>query len=252
MIISVANQKGGVAKTTSTLNIAAGLQKKGVKVLLIDLDPQASLTYGVGLQAHTLEKTIYDLLVDEDKYTSEYIVPSPCGLDIIPANLNLSAADMTLAGYTAREYLLTDILKKIEGYDLILIDTPPALSLLTINAFTASNKVYIPVQPDFMSLQGIGLLMQTIKKIQHRPNPNLEIGGVIITRFNAQLNITKESVNFVKEQFGDLLFKSYIRENSKLKEAPSNAISIFEYDKYSNGAKDYNALCDEIVKRENL
>ncbi len=252
-IIAIANQKGGVAKTTTTLNVGAGLSKQGKKVLLVDLDPQASLTDSLGVLPHELEvkETIFGLMKDKIN-ARDIIQKTAAGLDLIPANINLSLADITLSSFLARERLLLDAIKGLTEYDIILIDCPPALSLLTINAFTAANKVYIPVQPEMMGVKGVTLLLDSVENMKEHLNPNLEIGGVIITLYEKNLNIVKECMKILERQFGETIFKSRIRKNTTLKESPIFYKSVFDYDENSHGAEDYGNLTLEIMEREGL
>ncbi len=252
-IIAFANQKGGVAKTTTTLNVGAGLERLGKKVLFVDLDPQASLTDAVGINPHELsvKETIFAVLRDKVP-ASDIILETDMGIDIIPSNINLSLADISLGAMLARERLLHDALRKIEGYDIVLIDCPPALSLLTINAFTAANKVYIPVQPEMMGVKGVTLLLDSIENMKEHLNPKLEVGGVIVTIYEKSLKVVKECMRILDKQFGDTLLTTKIRKNTTLKEAPIFRQSIFEYDDKSNGAQDYKKLVEEIVEREEL
>jgi len=174
------------------------------------------------------------------------------GIDIIPSNINLSAADLTLGGMMARERLLLDGLSQLKGYDIVLIDCPPALSLLTINAFTAADTVYIPVQPEMMGVKGVKLLLRTIENMKRHLNPKLTVGGVIITLYEPTLKVVKSCMKILEEQFGDTIFKTRIRKNAALKEAPIFRQSIFDYEINSNGAQDYGQLIAEIIEREQL
>lgn len=246
-IISFCNQKGGVAKTTSALNVAAGLHAKGYKVLLVDIDPQSSLTYSLGIKADDLPATVYDLLKEEK--TAKELIQDINGLHIIPSNLELAGAELTIAGQPGREYLLQEGLKDAGKYDYIIIDTPPSLGLLTLNALTASNCVYVPVQADFLSIKGLKLLTDTIGIIKKRINPGLHIAGVIVTRYDNRKRLNRDAVELLKNTFGDVLFKTVIRENVTLAEAPAAGKNVFEYDPKSNGAEDYGALLNEIIER---
>jgi len=252
-IIAMANQKGGVAKTTTSFNVAAGLQIRGLKTLLIDLDSQANLTTAVGIAAHQLSdnQTVLGILRDKVPAQST-IIETDMGLDIIPSNIRLSMADISLSSMLARERLLLDALKKIKGYDVIIIDCPPALSLLNINAFTAADTVYIPVQPEMMGVQGVSLLMDTIESMKEHLNPELRVGGIIITLYEKNMNVVKESMKVLNKQFGELICKTKIRKNITLAESPIFRQSIFVYDYKSIGAKDYGDLVLEIMEREKL
>lgn len=242
------NQKGGVGKTTSTVNIGAGLNKLGKKVLLIDLDPQANLTYSLGIQGHDLRKTIYELLKGQIS-TSDVIVEKN-GLQVIPASLDLSGAEIELSGMAGREFLLRESLTKLSDLDYVLLDCPPSLGLLTLNSLVAADEVYIPVQSEFLALQGMSKLLQTVEIVQKRLNPSLEITGIIGTRYDSRKTLNKEVVQKIQSYFGAKLFKTLIRDNVALAEAPSHGQDIFAYKSDSNGAEDYLKLCKEILKRE--
>jgi chromosome partitioning protein len=247
-IIALMNQKGGVGKTTSTVNIGAGLNKLGKKVLLIDLDPQANLTYSLGIQGHDLRKTIYELLKGQIS-TSDVIVEKN-GLQVIPASLDLSGAEIELSGMAGREFLLRESLTKLSDLDYVLLDCPPSLGLLTLNSLVAADEVYIPVQSEFLALQGMSKLLQTVEIVQKRLNPSLEITGIIGTRYDSRKTLNKEVVQKIQSYFGAKLFKTLIRDNVALAEAPSHGQDIFAYKSDSNGAEDYLKLCKEILKRE--
>ena len=246
-IIAIANQKGGVGKTTSTINIGAGLNQLGKKVLLIDLDPQAHLTYSTGIAAHELTRTIYQVLKGEA--TVEDIILDRNGVKLIPSTLDLSGAEIELSGMPGREFLLNEGINRPKGFDFILIDCPPSLGLLTLNAFTTSKEIYIPLQMEFLALQGMGKLLQTVEVVKKRLNKDLAITGVIGTRFDGRKTLNREVEEKIKAHFGDKVFKTFIRENISLAEAPSFGKTIFEYKPDSHGAEDYLALCREIIER---
>jgi len=245
--IAIANQKGGVGKTTTTLNIGAGLAQLGKKVLLVDLDPQAHLTYSMGILAHELTRTVYQVLKGEA--TVEDVILDRNGVKLIPSTLDLSGAEIELSGLPGREFLLKEGINRPRGFDFILIDCPPSLGLLTLNAFTTAKEIYIPLQMEFLSLQGMGKLTQTIDVVKKRLNKDLTITGVIGTRFDSRKVLNREIEDKVKAHFGDKVFKTLIRENISLAEAPSFGKSIFEYRPESHGAEDYLALCREIIER---
>lgn len=245
-IIALTNQKGGVAKTTSTMNIGAALAQLNKKVLLVDLDPQHNLTVSLGIPAHELDKTIYDLL-KKTAQPDEVIIHRK-SFDVLPASLRLSAADMELSNIPGREFLLKETISTIEGYDFILLDSPPSLGLLTLNALTAAQEIFIPLQTQFLALQGISMLMETVQIVQTRLNPKLEVSGIIATLFDGRKKLDREVIDYVQELFGDKLFKTFIRENIALAEAPSFGKTIFEYRANSHGAEDYLALAHEIMK----
>ena len=245
--IAFINQKGGVGKTTCTMNIGAGLSKLGKKVLLIDLDPQAHLTYSLGIEAHTLQNTVYNLL--KELCRVEEIIITRNGLDLIPSSLELSGAELELSSVAGREFLLKEALEEIQNYDYILLDCPPSLGLLTLNALTTAREVYIPLQTEFLALQGMSKLISTVDIVKKRLNKNIEITGIIATRFDNRKNLNKEVVEKIEKYFGSRLFKTLIRDNVSLAEAPSYGQTIFEYKENSYGAKDYLNLCHEIINR---
>ncbi|MDD3818379.1 MAG: ParA family protein [Actinomycetota bacterium] len=245
--IAFINQKGGVGKTTCTMNIGAGLSKLGKKVLLIDLDPQAHLTYSLGIEAHTLQNTVYNLL--KGLCRVEEIIITRNGLDLIPSSLELSGAELELSSVAGREFLLKEALEEIQNYDYILLDCPPSLGLLTLNALTTAREVYIPLQTEFLALQGMSKLISTVDIVKKRLNKNIEITGIIATRFDNRKNLNKEVVEKIEKYFGSRLFKTFIRDNVSLAEAPSYGQTIFEYKENSYGAKDYLNLCHEIINR---
>ena len=246
-IIALVNQKGGVGKTTSVINIGAGLNRLGKKVLLIDLDPQAHLTYSLGIQAHELERAIYEVLTGGA--TLQEVLINSDGLMIIPSALSLSGAEIELTGLPGREFLLKEVLSKVKGYNYILIDCPPSLGLLTLNALTTAQEVYIPLQTEFLALQGLSKLLETIGVVKKRLNSNLEITGIIATRFDRRKNLNREVVAKIKDYFGNKLFKTLIRDNISLAEAPSFGKTIYEYKPRSYGAEDYLTLSKEIIER---
>jgi chromosome partitioning protein len=245
--IALLNQKGGVAKTTSCINIGAALATRGKKVLLLDLDPQAHLTYSLGIAAHEQQRTIYEVLRGD--FPLYDAVMERGGMSMVPASLNLSAAEIELSGKPGREFLLKESFTKVEGYDFILLDCPPSLGLLTLNALTAANEVFIPLQTEFLAMQGMSTLIQTIELVKKRLNPALEVAGIIGTRFDSRKNLNQEVVKKIREHFGDKVFKTLIRDNVAVAEAPSFGQTIFEYRPDSNGATDYLALTDEILTR---
>ena len=243
-VISLSNHKGGVGKTTSTINIGAGLNSLKKKVLLIDLDPQANLSQSLGIIEPT--KTIYGALKGEYKLEPLEILK---GLDLIPSTLDLSGAEIELSGEAGREYILKELIDPLRGsYDYILIDSPPSLGLLTINAFTASDEVYIPLQAQYLALQGLTKLMEVIAKIKSRLNKNLKVGGVFITQYDSRKVLNRNVVETIKSHYKDQVFKTAIRDNIALAEAPTQGLDIFRYNPKSYGAEDYLSLCKEILK----
>lgn len=245
-IICLSNHKGGVSKTCSAANIAAGLSKLGKSCLLIDLDPQANLTLSFGIQ--NPKNSIYGALIGDYKL-KEAIQNIYERLDIVPANLDLSGAEIELSSEAGREVILKELIEPVKkNYDYIIIDCPPSLGLLTINALTAAQNVFIPLQAQFLALQGLTKLTEVIGKIQKRLNKSLTIGGVIITQYDSRKILNRDIADTITSHFKDRVFNTKIRENVALAEAPSQGLDIFRYNSKSYGAKDYMDLCKEIVK----
>ncbi|PAU93856.1 chromosome partitioning protein ParA [Aliifodinibius salipaludis] len=243
--IAFTNQKGGVGKTTSTINVGAGLAQEGFKVLLVDLDPQANLTYSLRLSSNRLENSIYEVLKGDIQ--ADEAVISHNGFDIMPSSIDLSGAEMEFANEPAREMLLKNSLSSLsKDYDYILIDCPPNLGLLTLNAFTAVKEIFIVLQSEYLALHGLSKLMDVIQIVKERLNPDIEISGIICTLFDGRKNLNKEVVDHIQDYFGDKVFDTIIRDNVALAEAPSHHKTIFEYAPDSHGAKDYKALAQEI------
>ena len=243
-VIAISNHKGGVGKTTSTINIGAGLNTLGKRILLLDLDPQANLSQSLGITSP--ERTIYGSLRGLHGLEPVSILP---GLDVIPSTLDLSGAEIELSGEAGREFILKDLLEPVRGkYDYILIDSPPSLGLLTINAFTASDLVFIPLQAQYLALQGLAKLVEVIEKIKRRLNPGLGIGGVFITQYDSRKVLNRDVVEAIKSYFPKELFSTYIRDNIALAEAPAQGMDIFRYSPKSNGAEDYLSLSKEIAE----
>ncbi len=244
-VISISNHKGGVGKTTSAINIGAGLNLLKKKVLLIDLDPQANLSQSLGLINEPIN--IYGALRGEYKPQPIEILK---GLDVIPSTLDLSGAEVEMSGEAGREYILRELIDPIRGsYDYILIDSPPSLGLLTINSFTASNEVLIPLQAQYLALQGLSKLVEVIDKIKKRLNKELKIGGVFITQYDSRKVLNRDVVETIHAHFKDEVFKTKIRDNIALAEAPAQGVDIFRYNSKSYGAEDYLALSKEVLKR---
>jgi chromosome partitioning protein len=244
-VISISNHKGGVGKTTSAINIGAGLNKLGKKVLLIDLDPQANLSQSLGLIEP--ERNIYGALRGEYKLEPLAIVK---GLDVIGSTLDLSGAEVEMSGEAGREYILRELIEPIRNnYDYILIDSPPSLGLLTINSFTASDEIFIPLQAQYLALQGLAKLTEVIEKIKKRLNKELSIGGVFITQYDSRKVLNRDVVATIQAHFKDVVFNTIIRDNIALAEAPAQGLDIFRYNANSNGAEDYLSLSKEIIKK---
>lgn len=244
-IISISNHKGGVGKTTSVLNIGAGLSRLGKKVLLIDIDPQCNLTMSLGISDP--EFNIYGAMRGDYPLQPITVLKK---LDIIPSVLGLLATEIELPNEYKNRFILKELLKPLLGkYDYILIDCPPSLGLLTINSFTASQEVYITLQPQFFALQGLSKLTEIIEDVKAELNPGLNIGGVIITLYDSRKVLHRDVTETVIEHFGKLVFNTKIRENISLAEAPAQGLDIYRYQPNSKGAEDYTNLCKEIIKR---
>lgn len=246
-IICFSNHKGGVSKTCSAVNIGAGLSNLGKHCLLIDLDPQANLSISLGIKNPTY--TIYGAL--KSKYELEQAICKVSeSFHVVPSHLDLSGAEIELSGEAGREVILKELIEPIKhNYDFILLDCPPSLGLLTINAFTASDEVYIPLQAQFLAFQGLAKLTEVIEKIKKRLNKKLKIGGVLITQFDQRKVLNRDVAETIETHFKDVLFKTKIRDNVALAEAPSTGMDIFRYSQKSNGASDYLSVCKEIIER---
>jgi chromosome partitioning protein len=244
-VISISNHKGGVGKTTSAINIGAGLNKLGKKILLIDLDPQANLSQSLGLINEPVN--IYGALRGEYKLQPTEILK---GLDVIPSTLDLSGAEVELSSEAGREYILKELIEPLRAsYDFIIIDSPPSLGLLTINSFTASDEILIPLQAQYLALQGLTKLIEVVDKIKQRLNKGLKVGGVFITQYDSRKVLNRDVVETIQAHFKDEVFKTKVRDNIALAEAPSQGLDIFRYSPKSYGAEDYLALSKEVLKR---
>ena len=247
-VIVVANQKGGVAKTTTSVNLAAGLAYYKKKVLLLDLDPQGNASSGLGVNKNALEHSTYDVLVNFvpiDKITIEINKK----LSLVPAKVELAGAEMELVSAISRESRLKNALEEVrDQYDYIIIDTPPSLGLLTLNALTAADSFLVPIQCEYFALDGLSQLLSTIKIVQKNLNPKLEMEGILMTMFDNRTNLANQVVADVKENFKDKVFKTIIPRNVRLSEAPSFGMSIIDYDIKSKGAETYLALAKEVIK----
>ena len=242
--ITLSNHKGGVGKTTSVINIGAGLVSLGKKVLLVDLDPQANLSQSLGYRDQEL--TIYGALKGEQEVKPIEVLP---GLELIPSTLDLAGAEIELSAEAGREFILKELLEPLRSsYDYIIIDSPPSLGLLTINAFTASNEVLIPLQSQYLALQGLTVLQGVIEKIQKRLNKGLKLGGVFITQYDKRKVLHREVLQTIQGHLKGLLLKTIIRDNIALAEAPAVGQDIFRYSSKSYGAEDYLALCKEVIR----
>ena len=249
-IIAVANQKGGVGKTTTAINLAACLSVKGKKVLLIDMDPQGNTTSGVGVDKNDLEYTIYDLMIGESSISDCIVKVVFRDMDLIPTNVDLSAAEIELIGVERKEFILKDEIDFIKDkYDFIIIDCPPALSMLTINAMTTANSVIVPIQCEYYALEGLSQLMHTINLVSERLNPSLEIEGIVFTMYDGRTNLSVQVVENVRNNIGSNVYNSIIPRNIRLAEAPSYGLPIIKYDPKSAGAEAYMALADEVINK---
>jgi chromosome partitioning protein len=249
-VLAVVNQKGGVGKTTTAVNLATLLASKGKNVLAIDIDPQGNATSGFGFEKNTLEKTIYDVLINNEPMQNVLIATGRDHLALIPANIQLAGAEIELVNMVSRETFLKRALQDIrEQYDFILMDCPPSLGLLTVNALTAADGVLVPIQSEYYALEGLTQLMETVTLIKRSLNPGLAIFGVVVTMFDARTQLAHQVANEVRRYFGDKVFRTIIPRNVRLSEAPSFGKSINEYDPKSRGAESYDALAREVIRR---
>ena len=249
-IIAFANQKGGVGKTTSAVNIAASVGILGKKVLLIDLDPQGNTTSGVGINKKNLKATSYELLINETTADKAVIQTEIKNHSVIPSNISLAGAEFDLYQLDNREYRLKDQLNQIkDNYDYIFIDCPPSLGMITVNALAAADAVIIPMQCEYYALEGLSQLMLTIRKIKQLYNPELEICGILITMFNGRLILTMQVISELKKYYSDKLFKTPVSRNVRLSEAPSFGTPVYYHDKSSKGSKEYLDVAKELLER---
>lgn len=252
-IIAVANQKGGVGKTTTTINLGAALVEEGCQVLIVDLDPQGNASTGLGIEPSDREYTTYELLLDDAALTDVIHKTQTPGLNIIPATVDLSSADIELISNEKRSFLLHDALRQHAmdafAYDYILIDCPPSLNLLTVNAMVAAHSVLVPLQSEFFALEGLSQLMLTIREVRQSANPNLRIEGIVLTMYDARNNLSQQVEADARENLGDLVFQTMIPRNVRVSEAPSYAMPVTEYDPNSKGAQAYGQLARELMTK---
>lgn len=249
-VIAISNQKGGVGKTTTSINLSACLAEKGKKVLVIDIDPQGNTTSGLGIDKENLESTVYDLMINYDPIWDTIESSVVKGVSVIPSDRDLAGAEIELVGIKNREYILQKEVAKVKDqYDFILIDCPPSLSMLTINAMTTADTVIVPIQCEYYALEGLSELIHTINLVKERLNPDLEIEGVVFTMYDGRTCLSMEVVDNVRENLNQYVYKTIIPRNVRLAEAPSHGLPINMYEPKSAGAISYRNLAEEVIKR---
>lgn len=252
-IIAIANQKGGVGKTTTAINLSACLAEKNKKILTIDIDPQGNTTSGLGIDKNNLHSTIYELMIGVCEFDECCVQTQIDNLTILPSNVNLAGAEIELIGVEGREFILKKYIDKVkDNYDFIIIDCPPSLNTLTVNAMTTADTVLVPIQCEFYALEGLTQLIHTINLVKQRLNPNLEIEGVVFTMFDARTNLSLQVVENVKANLKQNIYKTIIPRNVRLAEAPSHGLPINLYDSKSAGAEGYRQLASEVIEKEEL
>mgnify|MGYP004461149953 FL=1 len=252
-IIAIANQKGGVGKTTTAINLAACLAEAGKKILAIDLDPQGNMTSGLGVDKNEVENTVYQLMLDECTIKESIVHTVVDNLELIASNVNLAGAEIELLGIADKEYILKNAVDYIkEDYDFIIIDCPPSLNMLTVNAMTTANTVLVPIQCEYYALEGLSQLIHTINLVQERLNPELDIEGIVFTMYDVRTNLSNQVVANVKENLDAKIYQTMIPRNIRLAEAPSYGIPINMYDTKSAGAESYRNLAKEVIERKDI
>ena len=252
-IIAIANQKGGVGKTTTAINLSACLAESGKKVLTIDTDPQGNTTSGLGVDKDELENTVYELMLDECTIKESLVKTEFENLDLIPSNVNLAGAEIELLGINEKEYILKNAVDYIkDDYDFVIIDCPPSLNMLTVNALTTANTVLVPIQCEYYALEGLSQLLHTISLVKERLNENLQIEGVVFTMYDARTNLSLQVVENVKNNLDTTMYKTIIPRSVRLAEAPSHGLPINKYDSRSTGAESYRMLAKEVIDRKDL
>ncbi|KUF09571.1 ParA family protein [Pseudoponticoccus marisrubri] len=252
-IIAIANQKGGVGKTTTTINLGAALSEMGFKILVVDLDPQGNASTGLGIEVEDRENTTYELLLEEIELDEVVLPTSTNGLHLVPATVDLSSADIELLSNEKRSFLLHDALRQkaidLYGFDFVLIDCPPSLNLLTVNAMVAAHSVLVPLQSEFFALEGLSQLMMTIREVRQTANPDLRIEGIVLTMYDARNNLSQQVEDDARSNLGELVFSTVIPRNVRVSEAPSYAVPVLSYDTNSKGAAAYRALAAELIRK---